>query len=145
MFWLDVLASVVVVVAKAIRSLRNRTAGSLRTAEWTNTCRVRLGMHSVAPYLFVIMQSWVFQPSCCVSSLITVQGEICGNKARSRILFNHEDCFVDKMVRLLLCSAIAEISSQILYRHHSVITWDCAILSQKSMRILSRSSADLFR
>ena len=34
-------------------------------------CRVRMGMHSLARHFFVNLLSWVFQPSCCVSSLIT--------------------------------------------------------------------------
>ena len=37
----------------------------------TKKCRVGLGMHSVAPHFFVILPSWVFQPSCCVSPLVT--------------------------------------------------------------------------
>ena len=36
----------------------------------TERCRVRLGMHSLAPHFFVILPSWGFQPSCCVSSLL---------------------------------------------------------------------------
>ena len=43
--------------------LRNRTARRLRTAEW----RERLAMHSLARHFFVILPSWVFQPSCCQS------------------------------------------------------------------------------
>ena len=33
-------------------------------------CHERLGMHSLAPHFFVIMP-WVFQLSCCVSSLMS--------------------------------------------------------------------------
>ena len=53
-----------------IGALRNRTAVRLRTAEWWKKCRARPGMHSLAPHFFVILPSWVLQPSCCVSSLI---------------------------------------------------------------------------
>ena len=38
----------------------------------TTKGRERLGMHSLAPQFFVILPSWVFQPTCCVSSLIYV-------------------------------------------------------------------------
>ena len=43
-----------------IGSLRDRTAETLRMVQWQK---------KVAPHIFVILPSWVFQPSCCVSSL----------------------------------------------------------------------------
>ena len=36
-------------------------------------CRVRLGMHSLAPHFFVILPSWVLQPSCCVKCQVFLQ------------------------------------------------------------------------
>ena len=38
----------------------------------TRKYRVRLGMHSLAPHFFAILPPGVFQPSCCVSSLIAL-------------------------------------------------------------------------
>ena len=37
----------------------------------TRKCRVRLGMHSLARHFFVMLPSWTFQPSCCLSSQIS--------------------------------------------------------------------------
>ena len=36
----------------------------------TTKCRVTMGMQSLARDFFVILPSWVFQPSCCVRSLL---------------------------------------------------------------------------
>ena len=47
-------------------SLYNRTAGSLKTAEGRGA---RLCIPILTRHLFVILPSWAFQPSCCVSSL----------------------------------------------------------------------------
>ena len=47
-------------------SLHNRTAGSLKTAEGRGA---RLCIPILTRHLFVILPSWAFQPSCCVSSL----------------------------------------------------------------------------
>ena len=37
----------------------------------TKKCRARLGMHSLARHFFVNLPSRVFQPSCCVRSLMS--------------------------------------------------------------------------
>ena len=52
-------------------TLRNRTAGRLKTAEWRKMLRETVHSRSCATFLYVILPSWVFQPSCCVRSLLT--------------------------------------------------------------------------
>ena len=51
-------------------SLRNRTAGRLKTAEWRNWCSARLCIPNLTRQLLVILPCWVFQPSCCVNPLL---------------------------------------------------------------------------
>ena len=52
------------------RELTQQDGWKTQDGRMTKKCRVRLGMHGLAPQFFVILLSWVFQPSCCVSSLI---------------------------------------------------------------------------
>ena len=47
-----------------VASLRNRTAGRLRTAEWRKKCRARLCIPDLTGHVFVIL------PSCSISSLV---------------------------------------------------------------------------
>ena len=50
-------------------SLGNRTAGRFRTAEWRKNV-ARDCIPNLTRHFFVILPSWVYQPSCCVSSLL---------------------------------------------------------------------------
>ena len=52
------------------RELTQQDDWNTQDGKMTKKCRVRLGMHSVALYFFVILPFWVFQPSFCVSSLL---------------------------------------------------------------------------
>ena len=54
----------------SVTTFRERTQQNgwkTQVGRMTKKCRVRLGMHSLAPHFFVILPSWVFQPSSCVS------------------------------------------------------------------------------
>ena len=52
------------------RKLTQQDGLNTKDGRMMKKCRVRLGMHSLALLFFVILPSWVFQPSCCVSSLL---------------------------------------------------------------------------
>ena len=54
-----------------LETLRNRTAGRLRTAESRKMCRTRLCIPGLARHFFVILPSYVFQPFW-VRSLLTL-------------------------------------------------------------------------
>ena len=55
-----------------IRELTQQDGWNTQDGIMTKKCRVRLGMHSLAPHFFVILPSRVFQPAWCVSSLMGV-------------------------------------------------------------------------
>ena len=63
--------------------VQTRVNGELtqQDGSMTKRRRVRLGMHSLAPHFFVILPSWVFQLSCCVSSLMAISGGIHLNRS----------------------------------------------------------------
>ena len=51
------------------RELTRQDRWNTQDGAMTKKCRVKLRMCSLAPHILVILPSWVFQPSCCVSSL----------------------------------------------------------------------------
>ena len=64
-----ILAFPVTVVFAENRELTQQDGWNTQDDRMTKKCRVRLGMHSVAPHFFVIL------PSCCVSSLLFTLGQ----------------------------------------------------------------------
>ena len=68
----DILSVCVAGSWELLGSLRNRTAGRLKTAKWRKKCGARLCIPNLTRHLFVTLPSWVFQPSCCVSSVLTM-------------------------------------------------------------------------
>ena len=54
------------------RELKQQDGWNTQDGRMTKRCRVRLGTHSLAPHFLVILLPGVFQPSCCVSSLIAL-------------------------------------------------------------------------
>ena len=61
-----------------IRELTHQDGWKTQDGRMTKKYGARLCIPTLTRHFFVIMPSWVFQPSCCVSSLITpvVQGNI---------------------------------------------------------------------
>ena len=59
-------------IMRAIRELTQQDGWNTQDGTMTKRCRIRLGMYSLAPHFFVILPSWVFQPSCCVEGCPTV-------------------------------------------------------------------------
>ena len=53
-----------------LESLRKRTAGRLRTAEWRKNVARHCALPNLRDIFSPFLPSWVFQPSCCVSSLL---------------------------------------------------------------------------
>ena len=52
------------------RDLRQQDGWKTQDGRMTKKCRTRPEMHCLVRHFFVILPSWVFQPSCCVMSLI---------------------------------------------------------------------------
>ena len=59
------------VIIRVIRELTQQDGYNTQDGRMTKKCDARLCIPKLTPYFCVILPSWVFQPSCCVSSLLT--------------------------------------------------------------------------
>ena len=56
--------------SRSNRDLTQQQSWKTQDGRMTKKCRARPEMHSLVQHFFVILPSWVFQPSCCLRSLI---------------------------------------------------------------------------
>ena len=55
-----------------VRELMQQDGWKAQEGRMTKNSRSRPGMHSLGRHFFIILPSWVIQPSCCVRSLFSV-------------------------------------------------------------------------
>ena len=72
----QLLLCVYVVVQTANRELTPQDGWNTQDGRMKKKCRERLEMHSLALHFFLILPSGVFQPSCCVSSLMWSKDDV---------------------------------------------------------------------